>query len=188
MDPKGKQKLMALFGIFALAALAGYYNLLLRPQFSRFIVNNREYRIVSARVKNGRAMIANETRLRKQFDSLKEQADLLEKKFPGQDEVTGFLEDFSSIAESSGVKILRIKPLESVGSVSAGGAANGFYSEFPILIEARAGYHQCGVFVNKLENMDTFTRIDDIEVRSRFDSGDPHHHDIRLRVRTFITQ
>ena len=62
---------------------------------------------------------------------------------------------------------MKIKPLEVVGDISA----SELYSEFPILIEARAGYHQCGIFINKLENMERFIRIDEVDIKGR--SGDP---------------
>lgn len=182
MDPKEKQKLMVLFGIFGIAGLMAYFNLLLAPQFSGFIRNNREFHTVRARVNSAKVLIASEDRIRKQFEGLKEQSGLLEERFPAQDEVSSLLGDFSGIAESSGVKILKIKPLEVAGDVSA----SELYSEFPILIEARAGYHQCGTFINKLENMERFIRIDEVDIKGRPD--DPRRHDILLRVSTFLTE
>ena len=43
MDVKEKQKLMILCGIFGIAAVMLYYNLLLKPQFLSFRMHNREY-------------------------------------------------------------------------------------------------------------------------------------------------
>lgn len=184
MDLKEKQKLYILFGIFGVAALAIYFNLLLKPQFRSFIANNREYCAVRSRVRNAENLITNEAGIKKQHDELSKQVKLSEKQLAGHDEIAALLEDFSSVAESSGVKILSIKPLETLDNISKAGS--GFYSEFPILIEARGGYHQCGIFVNNLENMTTFIRIDDVYIKSR--SEDPRRHDIRLRVNTYITK
>ena len=184
MDINEKQKLYILFGIFGLVAIMVYYSLLLRPQFLRFIVNNREFYAVRARVKDSRLLIANGDRIKMQLQDLEKQSELFEEKLPSQDEVSSLLEDFSDIAESSGVKILRIKPLEVIDSISETGARSELYSEFPILIEARGGYHQCGIFINKLESIDRFIRIDEVDIRAR--SQDPRHHDIRLRASTCI--
>ena len=186
MDPKEKQKLYVLFGIFGIAAIIVYYNLLLKPQFLSFIANNREFQAIKTRVRAAETLIANRERIKRQYESLDRQSALLEKRLPGQDEISSLLGDFSSIAESSGVKILRVKPLEVAGGVLQAGEEGGYYSIFPILIEARAGYHQCGVFINKLENMDKLIKIDDIDIKGRID--DPRHHDIRLRVRTYVIQ
>ena len=108
-----KQKLYALFAIFGFVGLMLYYNFLLKPQFAGFSAKNKEYRVVSCRVKNEETMIANETSLNRQHESFKKQADYLQKRLPAQDQISSLLEDFSSVAESSGVKILRIKPFES---------------------------------------------------------------------------
>lgn len=186
MDPKEKQKLYVLFAIFGIAALMIYYSLLLRPQFLGFIVKNREFYAVKRRVKSAEALIANEARIKAQYDNLKKESVLLEKRLPAQGEVSSLLGDFSRIAESSGVKILKIKPLEKPGGASAAKTENQFYSEFPILIEARAGFHQCGIFINKLESMERFIEIDDIDIKGR--PEDPRHHDIRLKLVTYVTK
>ncbi|MFH1853858.1 MAG: type 4a pilus biogenesis protein PilO [Candidatus Omnitrophota bacterium] len=184
MDPKEKQKLMILFGIFGVAALVMFYSLLLRPQISGLSLRNKEYQAIKARVKSAEALIKNEARIKHQHEELKKQAGLLERKLPGQDEISSFLEDFSRIAESSGVQILRIKPLETVDGRAEVNARSGVYAELPILIEARAGYHQCGLFVNKLETMEKLIKIEDIDIKGVV--GDPRRHDIKLRTKTYI--
>ncbi len=186
MDPKEKQKMMVLFAIFGIAALVLYYNFLLRPQFRKFITVNRDFQAVKARVRSAEALIANEERMKTQHANLSEQVGLLEKRFARQDQVSGLLQDFSGVAESSGAKILRVMPLEVANDASGVSSENAFYAEFPILIEARAGYHQCGIFLNKLEGMDRFIRVDDIDIKGR--TGDPRRHHIKLRVTTYITQ
>lgn len=186
MDPKEKQKLMVLFGIFGLAAILMYYNLLLKPQVSGFSMRNREYKTIRARVKSAEALIKNEARIKRQHEELKKQSGIFEDKLPRQDEVSGLLGDFSRIAESSGVKILRIKPLEVVDDQAQAKTDKGACMAFPILIEARAGYHQCGLFINKLETMEKFIKVEDIDIRNV--ATDPRHHDIKLRVKTYVTK
>ena len=183
MDPKEKQKLYVLFGIFAIAGIMFYYNLLLKPQFAKFLVINREFGVIKARLKSAETLIVNEVRIKKQHENLSTEVAVLEERFPSQGEISSLLGDFSRVAESSGVKILRVKPLEDVNEVAG---ANGLYSEFPILIEARGGYHQLGGFINRLENMDRFIRIEDIDIKTR--TGDPRRHDIKLRAATFIVK
>ncbi|MBU4343066.1 MAG: type 4a pilus biogenesis protein PilO [Candidatus Omnitrophica bacterium] len=183
MDIKEKQKLYVLFGIFGVALLMFYFNLLLAPQFRGFIAKNRGFFAVKRSVRAAERLIANKEGIKRQYEELENQAEYLEKSLPAQDEVSSLLGDFSDIAESSGVKILKIKPIE-MRDDELGEA--GIYREFPILIEARAGYHQCGAFINKLENMERFISIDDISISGR--PQDPLHHDIKLRVRTYVAK
>ena len=56
MDPKEKQKLMVLSGILGIAAVLFYYNLLLRPQFAKFIAMNREFQALKARVRSAETL------------------------------------------------------------------------------------------------------------------------------------
>ncbi|MBU4312484.1 MAG: type 4a pilus biogenesis protein PilO [Candidatus Omnitrophica bacterium] len=183
MDPKEKQKLYVLFGIFAIAGVMFYYNLLLKPQFSKFLVINKEYGAIKARLRSAEVLIANEAGIKKQHENLSRETAALEQRLPAQDEISNLLGDFSRVAESSGVKILKVKPLEDAGGAAE---ANGIYAEFPILIEARGGYHQLGSFINRLEGMDRFIDIEDIDINGR--TGDPRRHDAKLRVITYIVK
>lgn len=185
-DLKEKQKIYILIAIFGIAGSMLYYNFLLKPQFSSFIARNKEFRIVKERVKKGEALVANEAGVRRQYDNLKKQAGYLEKRLPSQDQISSLLEDFSSVAESSGANILRIKPLEEPASLSKQKSAANSYIEFPILIEARAGYHQFGAFVNKLETMDRFIKITDIDMLGI--DKNLRHHDVKMRLITYVLQ
>lgn len=186
MDIKEKQKLYALIAIFGIAGLLLYFNLLLKPLFSSFVAKNREFRTVRSRVKNEEQMLANEAAIKKQYENFAKQADYFEKRLPSQDQISNLLEDFSSVAESSGVKILKIKPLEAAAAANKQKAVNNAYDEFPILIEARAGCHQLGDFVNKIETMDRFIKITDVDVAGI--DKDPRHHDIKMRIITYVLQ
>lgn len=181
-----KQKLYILYGIFGIAGILFYYQLLLKPQFSGFIAKNREYCAIAERVKKEEKLIADEANINRQYDNLKKQAGYLEKRLPNQDQVSSLLEDFSIVAESSGVKILRLKPLEESGNTAKSKSANALYSEFPILIEARAGYHQLGYFVNKVENMDRFIKVTEVDISGN--DRDPRHHTIKMRIITYVLQ
>jgi len=186
MDNKEKQKIYILAAIFGIAGLLLYFNLLLKPQFSGFIARNKEFRVVKERVKAGEALIANTAELTRQHDNFKKQAGYLEKRLPSQDQISSLLEDFSDVAESSDVNILKIKPLEEAAPLSKQKVVNNAYTEFPILIEARAGYHQLGTFVNKLETMDRFIKIIDMDVLGNAKS--PRDHDIKIRIITYVLQ
>jgi Tfp pilus assembly protein PilO len=185
-DLKEKQKIYILAAIFGIAGLVIYYSFLLKPQFSGFIAKNKEFIAVRDRVKNGELMVANEAGIKRQHENFVKQAEYLEKRLPSQDQISSLLEDFSNVAESSGVKILKIKPLETPAPISKQKVTNNAYTEFPILIEARAGYHQLGDFVNKIENMDRFIKITDMDITGT--DKDPRHHDIKMRIITYVLQ
>lgn len=178
MEFKEQQRLYILFGIFGIAILVIYYSCLLRPQFSRFIANNREFRRLRAEVKSAEVLIANESRIRNQYENLKEESKIVERSLPSEEEISSLLESLSDIAESSGVNIQKIKPSEVIDEEGS------MFCAFPILIEAMAGYHQCGKFINKLENMERFIKIEGVDIKGG--DKDLRYHEIKLKVVTYV--
>jgi Tfp pilus assembly protein PilO len=183
IDPKEKQKIYLLIGIFVVAGVTLYFNVLLKPMFSNFIVMNREYYKIRTKVNNAKMLLANKAKIEEQYNLLKGQAEEYGKRFPNQAEVSSLLGDFSNVAEASNVKISRIRPLEDIDIAQATGS-NDLYYEYPILIEARGGYHQLGVFFNKLEGMERFIKVNTLDVKSN--SQDPRRHNIIIKVSTYI--
>ncbi|MFA4992156.1 MAG: type 4a pilus biogenesis protein PilO [Candidatus Omnitrophota bacterium] len=184
MEIREKQKIYVLFGIFGVVGLVIYFNLLLRPLSSGFFSKNRDFCVLKARVRSAQALISNEAGIKRQYENMMKESEYLKKRLPGQDQVPNLLEDFSNVAESSGVKILRLKPLEDMTVGTQPKNDNSIYAEFPILIEARAGYHQIGDFVDKLEKMERFIRIVDMDIKGM--EQDPRHHEIKMRIITYV--
>lgn len=181
---KEKQKIYVLIAIFGIVGLALYYSFLLKPLVLGFMANNKELRVVRERVKNEGIMIAGAAEIRRQHENYAKQVERLEKRLPRESQISILLEDFSKIAESSEVKIINIKPLEATAASSKQEAINNAYIEFPILIEARAGYHQLGAFVNKLENMDIFIKVTDIDIAGI--DKESRLHGIKMKIITYV--
>ena len=97
-------------------------------------------------------------------------------------EMPNLLESLSAKANSAGVKIIGITPLATAeGALSAAG---GVYKEAQIVIVAKSGYHELGVFINKIENADRFMRISDISIISN--RASPKKHDVKLLISAYI--
>ena len=184
MEIKEKQKILILIAIVGVAFLIIYYMLFLKPQFTKFLNKNSEFSTVKKRVDSARKLIASKEKIYNQLEALKARSSAVQKKLPDQESMSSLLGAFSSIAESSGVSILKIKPVESETSSPAAKTTKEAYDKFSILIEAKAGYFQLVRFVDKLENMDRFIEIDDIEVRN--DPNDPRRHDIKMDLKTYV--
>lgn len=180
---KEKQKLYALAGIILILAVFVYYNIIFKPLLFKFIAKNTEYSKLKGKLKADLKILANEVNIRNEYSSFKDKAEYLKKMLPAQDQISGLLSDFSTLAESSGVKILKIKPEENLSDPKKK-AANNVYLEVPILIEARSGYHQLGQFINKLETGDRFIKVVDIDIKGN--EQDPRRHGIKFRVITYV--
>jgi Tfp pilus assembly protein PilO len=180
---KEKQKVYALVVILGILGILVYYNFIFKPLLFKFIAKNKEYSKLRVKVKADLKLLANEPAIRNEYASFKDKAEYLKRMLPAQDQISSLLSDFSSLAESSGVKILKIKPEENIADPKKK-AVNNVYSEAPISVEARSGYHQLGDFINKLETGDRFIKIVDIDIKGN--DQDPRHHNIKFKVITYV--
>lgn len=120
---------------------------------------------------------------KKRLEILKNDQIMYETKFPKEEEVPALLGRLSTIAGKLGVEIIAVKPVK----IELRGGADetvGLFHEVPIEISAKAGYHQIGQFINKLETLDKFIKIQDVEITP--DRATPRRHFFRVLVLTYI--
>lgn len=103
--------------------------------------------------------------------------------FPKEEEVPVLFGNLSGIAGKLGVDIISVKPVKSDLGQDAEKTA-GLFHEVPIEISAKGGYHQMGQFINKLETLDNFMEVKDLEITA--DKATPRRHFFRLLVSTYI--
>jgi len=63
-------------------------------------------------------------------------------------------------------------------------AGSAVYKEIPIMVTAKAGYHEVGRFIASLENSDRFMKVVDIQIKA--DRALPRKHDVELLVVTYV--
>lgn len=124
----------------------------------------------------------NVSNLKSQIESQSEKLQIYQKKLPTEEEIPTLLEDLSKLAKDTNVKIIAIKPKH--GQQAPESASSEVYTELPVDIVAKSGYHQLGSFINKLENSDRFMKIKDIKINASTD--DALRHDITLVVSAFV--
>jgi len=101
-----------------------------------------------------------------------------EEMLPSEQEVPALFKDLDNIANSTGVKF------EWIGPESW--TEGEHYIRFLRKIKIRGGYHQIGLFINRLENSQRFIRVDDVEIKSIPDT--PYIHEASMIVSTFVAK
>ncbi len=77
---------------------------------------------------------------------------------------TWLIEQINSIAEKSGLSILSILPEEP-------GKATDLLERSSVRIEAEATYHQLGAFVSQLESLDSYVKLQIVEISTERDGA-----------------
>ncbi len=100
---------------------------------------------------------------------------------PTEEGIPTLLESLADMARGSSMKIVSIVPVKNKEKMPQRGQA---YQAIPIVISARAGYHELGRFFSTLENSGRFMKIADIRIKSNIAS--PKKHDVELLVLTYV--
>lgn len=121
--------------------------------------------------------IKNYTDLELEYESLNSAYKDFIRRLPLQKEFPVFLELLSKMARKNGVKIIAMEPQKVVDDPTL------FFAKIPVLIDAYAGYHELGRFINDLEYASKFMKIDKIKI-TNVDVGQDKQQ-VFLAVHTF---
>lgn len=184
MEDDKKQKIF-LAGLLVVGIIAVYFKFLLNPKIHSLILYSGEVRQMLQKVNEAENEIAVIPKNKQKIADLKEKISFNEKNMPTKKEIPALLGELSSFAQSANVKILAIQPYEkSDEELEISEKKKEPYFEVPIRIEARAAYHNLGVFINKLETADRFMKITDLRIESNIET--PALQSIRLFISTYV--
>ncbi len=178
-----KNQKIILYGIITLSLVFANYRLFLKPAFSSLAQTAPRLHQAKRQFASDQGMVASIPRYKAQIEQMREAMFAHKKKFSTVQEISELLKDLSEIAKASGVKIVSIRPHPMVESRVDNFTAS-VYQKFPISIRAVCGYHQLGIFLNRLENNETFMRVSDIKIVS--DQKEPTQHLAYVLVNTYI--
>ncbi len=171
------RKLIILVAGLAVAAVYGSIFIVPKvvelPKVSREINDlNRKIDLVGDRVRRLDSM-------KQKLNDLKGEMEGYAKGLPKEKEIPEFLEELSSIAKVSGIKILSITP-----SALSGAQGGGHYKEMPINISAKCGYHQLGQFISEIELSKRFITVGDLQIRQ--DENTPSKHLVNIVLIAYV--
>lgn len=168
----------------ALSVFILYLSFVFFPQVLRVTAIVKKSMQINAELKSARSMISRKDELQKKLDEYKQEVELYEKKLPAEQEIPNLLEDLSSMAKKSNIKIISIVPAPPYFKEQKI-KKSSVYQEIPILITANSGYHELGRFLGDLENADRFMKVVDISIKA--DRPAPQNHAVELVVCTYIS-
>ncbi len=178
-----KNRKLVIYGIITLCLLIANYALFLKPTMASLAKTTPKLRRLQRELTTRQNAVANIPRYKAQIEEMREKLSSQKKRLSTKQEISSLLKRLSEIAKDSGVKILSIKPHPVIAGQQRD-TGSGTYQKYPISIKAVCGYHQLGIFLNKLENADTFMRVSDIKITA--DNKDFAQHLVYILVNTYI--
>jgi len=176
-----KQRYYIFGGILVFILVLDYY-ILMRPQLGALTEINPKIQILKEDIKKAENDIQRLDQYSVEVEKLKEEVDVINLRVEARDDVPLILERISLMANQNNVRLEQIMPNTLDQEKILENNERSYYS-LPILVEARAGYHNFGKFLNQIERSERFLNIDDFMISA---SNDTKNHAIKLRLGTVI--
>jgi Tfp pilus assembly protein PilO len=180
LSPKN---LFAVLGLVVLAFIAFDVLLIARPQLTSLIALNDKSKQLKLDIKELSDSKLRLPKFRVTLDDARVQKKSFESMVHKEDEIPSVLKTISTLANEYGVKIDQLVPQKSDGVILVK-AAEGNYTGLSILVLARAGYHDLGRFLNRLQQESVFWQLESINIAA--DDRDVARHAVKMQMKILI--
>ena len=185
---KTKKQMLGIYLVVLIIVLVLFVFIFLKPSLAKLYVLIPKVQAFRTDIKNVSNDLLFEDNLKKQIQTLQVKLDEYGKKLSREKEIPMLLENLSSMARNSNVKIQSITPLSKRRTRENDSLDKGerVYQEVPIAITAQSGYHELGDLISRLESDERFMQVSDMEIKAS--KSNPAKHDIEFLVYIYTFQ
>jgi type IV pilus assembly protein PilO len=122
-----------------------------------------DYEKMSAELEKARKTVDNLANLEAEFKKLHEKWLAAQSMLPQEKEVAELLRNVTRAGNQAGVDFLLFEPQKPV--------QKEFISENPVKVKVQGQYHELGIFLSKVANLDRIVNVSNIHVKSIGDAG-----------------
>jgi len=168
-------------GILLLVFLLDYF-VLMRPQLATLTKINPELKILSTDIEKAKVEITKLDQYKKEVVRMEDAIKKENEKVEPREEVPLILEHVSRLANTNGVKINQIMPNVIDSEIVLENNERVYYL-LPIEIEAKAGYHNLGRFINTIEQGEIFLKVKKLTIAA---VANTKEHSIKLTLDAIV--
>lgn len=117
---------------------------------------NQEYDKISAELEKARKTVGNLEQLEKEYDRLHKKWVSALNLLPEEEEIARLLRRITRSGNQSGLRFELFEPGVIVNKE--------FFAENPIKVKVRGKYHQLGIFLSKVSNLDRIVNVSNLEI------------------------
>ncbi len=123
-----------------------------------------EYGQLSAELEKARQMVDKLAELEAEYERLHEQWLSAQELLPMEQEMPDLLRQVTTAGVRAGVEFMLFQPTAP--------QIREDYKAYPVKIRVRGGYHQLGIFLSRLANLERIVNVSDLDVKSEKAGGD----------------
>ncbi len=113
---------------------------------------------LSRDLERARLLVRNLEKVEQEYAILHDQWMVAQALLPEQNEMPDLLRKVTAAGQQSGIEFQLFKPQTPINQ--------GFYSDNPVEVRIQGGYHQTGVFLSRLANLNRIVNISDLKDRT----------------------
>lgn len=107
-------------------------------------------------LEKARLLVRNLERVEHEYQILHDQWELASTLLPAENEMPNLLRKVTAAGKQSGIEFTLFKPEAKV--------AHEFYTDNPVSLKIEGGYHQTGVFLSRLANLDRIVNVEKLKL------------------------
>ncbi len=154
--PLNKKLKIALAVFLFLLPVVLFYFLWLQPQYEKSAKLTQQKVKITQELQRAKAKAANRATLQAELDATEELFEEAATLLPKEKEIPSLLTNISALGRGSGLDFLTFKPSADI--------PKDFYSEIPVDIKVRGPYHNMGIFLNQISNLDRIVTVANINM------------------------
>ena len=186
-----EQRLIPLIVLLGAGILCGYFIYVVGPLSREMTDLGQRVRAARDKVRLLETATSNEVALQDQHNQLDHSVMALRRMLPSEDELPSVIALLTDLANQAQVKIQTIFPqrtaADSLALDSKGGSTDSsVYKEILIQIDALAGYHQLGTFLNLVESSEKPMRLASLRISSNANAREVKQHQVKLLLRAYF--
>jgi len=120
---------------------------------------DQRHQDLSRDLEKARLLVRNLERVVREYEILHEQWKVTQTLLPEQNEMPNLLRKVTAAGRQSGVEFDLFRPQDPI--------TRGFYTDNPVEVRVLGGYHQTGVFLSRLANLNRIVNVSSLQMRGQ---------------------
>ena len=115
-----------------------------------------EHTRLSAELEKARQMVGNLAKLEAEYERLHRQWLSAQELLPEEQEMPELLRKVTTAGNRAGIEFILFQPTAPI--------AKELFKEHPVRVRVRGGYHQLGIFLSRLANMERIVNVQELKI------------------------
>ncbi len=156
------QRILICVAVFSIV-IAGFVYFSYYPKFQQISTLDNRHKKLKSELETAKKNAGQLQKFQQEMKEAEENFKIVSKALPETKEIPSLLTNISKSGQDSGLEFLLFQPNPD--------KSIGFYSEIPVLIQVKGGYHNLALFFDRVSRLSRIVNIKDIDIEASNEPG-----------------